>query len=142
MKNKKTKARDRIDKATGSRLAEARKAKGLTQSQMADTFGLTVQGYQNYEYGQEMKSGMIVQVCAILECSPSWLLGVAEEGQQLPPDSPLLMRLKSAFEQLNPTGQTKVVDYAEDLTGNETYAVVSLSEPPEDQSSLAPADVA
>ena len=142
MKNKKTKARDRIDKATGRRLAAARKAKGLTQSQMADMFGLTIQGYQNYEYGQEMKSGMIVQVCAILECSPSWLLGVAEEGQQLPPDSPLLMRLKAAFEQLNPTGQTKVVDYAEDLTGNETYAVVSLPGAPEDQSRLAPADVA
>ena len=63
-------------------------------------------------------------------------------GQQLPPDSPLLMRLKAAFEQLNPTGQTKVVDYAEDLTGNETYAVVSLPGAPEDQSRLAPADVA
>ncbi|MBR2838966.1 MAG: helix-turn-helix transcriptional regulator [Kiritimatiellae bacterium] len=131
---------DRLE--TWDRLAIARNNKGLSQAALAEKLGMSQQKYHPYEHGREMKSGMIVQVCAILECSPSWLLGVAEEGQQLPPDSPLLMRLKAAFEQLNPTGQTKVVDYAEDLTGNETYAVVSLPGAPEDQSRLAPADVA
>ncbi len=122
MARKKT-ARERDDKEAGARLAEARNAKGLTQKQMADEFGLTPQGWANYEYGREMKTSMIKQVCAILECSPSWLLGITEEGEHLPPESPLLKALKESFEQLNIKGQKKVVGYAEDLTGNVEYTL-------------------
>lgn len=123
MAQKKKTARERDDKEAGARLAEARNAKGLTQKQMADEFGLTPQAWANYEYGREMKAGMIKQVCAILECSPSWLLGMAEEGEHLPPESPLLKALKESFEQLNVKGQKKVVGYAEDLTGNVEYTL-------------------
>lgn len=114
-------AKQRIDREMGARLAAARKAKGFTQKQMGDHFGITQAAWQNYEYGREMKSSMIKQVCAILECSPSWLLGISDEGQQLPPESPLLVALKEAFAQLNDNGQRKVVGYAEDLTGNVEY---------------------
>ena len=100
----------------GERIKCAREAKKLTQQQMADYFGITKQGWQNYEYGREMKSGMIVQVCAILECSPSWLLGIKDEGMHLPPESELLKALKAEFEKLNDKGQKKAVENTHDLT--------------------------
>lgn len=111
-------AKQRMDKDLGARLASARKAKGFTQEQMASLFGITKQAYQNYEYGREMKSSMIVKICAVLECSPSWLLGIKESGQYLAPESPLLVALKVAFEELNDKGKRKVVTYAEDLSCN------------------------
>lgn len=104
-------------------LALAREAKDMTQAELAKKLGLSQQNYHNYEHGREMKAGMLKQVCAILECSPSWLLGMAEEGEQLPPESPLLKALKESFGQLNVKGQKKVVGYAEDLTGNVEYTL-------------------
>lgn len=103
------------------RLVLAREAKGLSQADIAKKLKMSQQAYHPYEHGREMKASMIKQVCAILECSPSWLLGITDEGQQLPPESPLLVALKEAFSQLNDNGQRKVVGYAEDLTGNVEY---------------------
>lgn len=105
------------------RLAMAREAKGLSQGKMASMLGMTQQAYHNYEHGREMKASMICKVCAILECSPSWLLGIDDDGMDVPPESPLMRELRSAFERLNKKGQQKVVGYANDLTGNVEYRV-------------------
>ena len=85
------------------------------------------QTYHNFEHGREMKAGMIKEVCAILECSPSWLLGMTERGQQLPPESPLMVALKDSLSKLNDKGQRKVAAYADDLTGNSEYVVRAKS---------------
>ncbi len=111
-----------------NRLIQAREAKGLTQADMARELKMTQQSYFHYEHGREMKASMIVKVCAILECSPGWLIGHEEEGQHLPPESPLLKRLKEAFNELNNKGQKKVVGYAEDLTGNVEYCITIKKE--------------
>lgn len=124
---RKNTAADRVDIEAGKRLANARNAKKLTQQDMADHFGITKQAWQYYEYGREMKASMIKEVCALLECSPSWLLGMTEEGQQLPPESPLLVALKESLSKLNSKGQKKVADYADDLTGNAEYVVRTKS---------------
>ncbi len=111
-----------LAKETGLRLKAARLAKGLTQLDMGNHFNMTAQGYAKYERGKnELKSTMIVKICAVLECSPSWLLGVEEEGMLLPPESKLLQNLKVAFELLNNAGQKRVVEFAEDLAGNSKY---------------------
>lgn len=124
---RKNTAADRIDAEAGMRLASARKAKKMTQQQMADHFGMTKQAWQYYEKGREMKAGMIKEVCAILECSPSWLLGMTERGRQLPPESPLMVALKESLSKLNDKGQRKVAAYADDLTGNSEYVVRAKS---------------
>lgn len=108
---------------TSDRLVLAREAVGMSQADLAKKLGMSQQAYHNYEHGREMKESMIKQVCAILECSPSWLLGMSDEGQQLPPESPLLIALKESFLRLNDKGQKKVIGYAEDLTGNSEYTV-------------------
>lgn len=117
----KEKAKDRIDKDMGNRLKEARKAKRATQKEIADNLGMTANAYQLYEYGHEISSGRLVQICAILECSPNWLLGVRDEGMQLPPDSLLLRRLKEAFDSMNTEGQNEAVKRVEELCELERY---------------------
>ena len=102
----------------GQRLADARRAKGYTQKQMAEMFGITEVAWRNYEKGRELRSGMIVSICAVLECSPNWLLGYHDKGRQLAPDSLLLKQLKDAFNALNDVGRQKVAEYARDLTHN------------------------
>lgn len=109
------------------RLAIAREAKGLSQADVARMLGMKQQTYHNFEHGRDMKAGMIKEVCAILECSPSWLLGMTERGQQLPPESPLMVALKESLAKLNDKGQRKVAAYADDLTGNSEYVVRAKS---------------
>lgn len=113
-----TTSKDRENPEMGKRLRKARKEIGLSQKDMADAIGITPGAYQNYEYGKEISSGRILQICAVLECSPNWLLGYHDEGMHLAPDSLLLKQLKDAFNELNDVGQQKVTEYAQDLTHN------------------------
>ena len=112
----KTTAKDRANPEMGRRLKQARESLTITQKAMAKALGITTQAYQNYEYGKEISSGRIIQICAILECSPNWLLGVKEEGAHLPPDSLLLKQLKEAFAQLSDEGQQEAVKRVQELT--------------------------
>ena len=109
-------AADRRDPETGKRLAEARNAKGYTQRQMADIFGISEVAWRNYEKGRELKSGMIVQICAVLECSPNWLLGVNNERMALNPESRLMKQLREAFDELSTEGQKEALKRVQELT--------------------------
>lgn len=120
MPSKKT-AAERVNPEMGSRIAQARKERGYTQRQMAETFGISEVAWRNYEKGRELRSGMIVEICTILKCSPNWLLGVSDEGAHLQEDSLLLRQLRMAFDELNAEGQKKVVDYARDLSSIASY---------------------
>lgn len=106
---------------TSARLAKARTEKGLSQEKLAEMLGLSQGAYSNYENGRELKSGMIVKICALLGCSPGWLLGVSESGERLPEDSDAMIRLREQFEKLNEEGQEKVIDYASDLKSSGRY---------------------
>ena len=121
--NNKTTAKERVDKEMGKRLKSAREAKPLTQKQLADCLGITTNAYQNYEYGKEISSGRLVQICAILECSPNWLLGVKDEGMTLPPESALLRELKAAFDKLSTEGQKEAVKRVQELAKLPQYTL-------------------
>lgn len=111
----KTTAKDRENPAMGKRLKQKREEMGITQRQMAEALGITIQGYQNYERGKEISSGRLVQICAVLECSPNWLLGYHNTGQHLAADSLLLKQLRAAFDNLNENGQQEAVTRVEEL---------------------------
>lgn len=111
----KTTAKDRVSPDMGKRLKQARESRSITQRDMAERLGITIQAYQNYEYGKEIASGRLIQICAILECSPNWLLGVKDTGMQLAPDSLLLKQLKEAFLKLNGEGQQEAVKRVQEL---------------------------
>lgn len=138
------KKEDRPDEAAidiverGKRLASARNLKGLTQQRMADLLGVKLQTYQNYEYGKrDMKGTSIMKVCAILGCSPDWILGTTDEGMVLPDDDYLLSQIRARmtedsnrvcideltryFQLLNEKGRNKVIGYAKDLSKVSEY---------------------
>ena len=117
----KSTAKDRENPEMGKRLKQKRKKEKVTQKQMADILGITIQGYQNYEYGKEISSGRIIQICAVLKCSPNWLLGYSEEGAHLAEDSLMLHQLREAFEMLNEVGQQEAVKCVQNLTYNPAY---------------------
>lgn len=72
--------------ARRNRIAEARKKAGLTQQQAADLLGVSVQGYQYYEYGKhEPKASVVRRLCEIFGVSAAYLLGMAmDDGVLLP----------------------------------------------------------
>lgn len=61
----------------GERLKVARKAKGLTQTEIATKLGITQKSYQRMESGaHDLKMSTIYQLCKALEISADWLLGL------------------------------------------------------------------
>ena len=106
----------------GTRIKEARESCGLKQDEVAKKLHVTLTAYQNYEYGKrDIKSSMILSICAVLKCSPNWLLGYSDEGAHLAEGSLMLHQLRAAFDALNEVGQQKVAEYAQDLTHNPAY---------------------
>ncbi|MCI6273937.1 MAG: XRE family transcriptional regulator [Tractidigestivibacter sp.] len=69
-----------------NRIAEARDKAGLTQQQAADLLGVSVQGYQYYEYGKrDPKASVIRRLCEIFGVSAAYLLGMtSSDGVVLP----------------------------------------------------------
>lgn len=62
-----------------NKLAEARNAAGLTQQEVAEKIGITVTGYQNYEYGKrDIRSDTLRKLSDILDCSAEYLVGLTD----------------------------------------------------------------
>ena len=63
-----------ISKLVGERLKEARKAKNLTQAQIAKKLFMTQQQYSRFENGIfELNYSQIVTLCKLLEITPNEL---------------------------------------------------------------------
>ena len=63
----------------GERIKEARKAKGLTQTEAANQLGVIQQAWQRLESGKlDPRMSTIYNVCKILDISADWLLGLNE----------------------------------------------------------------
>lgn len=60
----------------GQRIAELRKAKNLTQMNLADELGISFQAVSNWERGETMPDiGKLPEIADILDCSIDQLLG-------------------------------------------------------------------
>ena len=65
----------------GKRLKEARKAKGLTQVELAEILDISQTSYQRMETGEhDMKMSNILKICRTLDVSADWLIGVDERA--------------------------------------------------------------
>lgn len=65
----------------GIRLRQARKNKGLTQTELANRLGITQKSYQRMETGvHDLKMSTISQLCYALDISADWLLGINNAG--------------------------------------------------------------
>lgn len=94
-----------------NRLADARALAGLTQQQMADALGITLNGYQNYEYGKrDLKSSTVIAASKALNCTASFILGLdPDPAPQAPAPHNVAAQAESdllvAFRDLNEEGQ-------------------------------------
>lgn len=63
-----------IAKQVGNNIKAARKQKGLTQKQVAQTFHMTQQQYSRFENGVfELNYQQIIDICNLLNISPNEL---------------------------------------------------------------------
>lgn len=61
-----------IAKQVGNNIKEARKLKGLTQSDVAKLFRMTQQQYSRFENGVfELNYEQIIKICKLLEITPN-----------------------------------------------------------------------
>lgn len=66
----------------GIRLKQARKAKGYTQTEIANLMNIPQQNWQRCETGRlDLKMSTIYKICKTLDISADWLLGLTEEKQ-------------------------------------------------------------
>lgn len=64
----------------GTRLKEARKNRGYTQTEIAKVMNIPQQNWQRYESGTlDLKMSTIYRICKALNISADWLLGLKEE---------------------------------------------------------------
>jgi len=74
---------DPIDIAVGARIRTRRRATGFSQTQLAESLGITFQQVQKYERGaNRVSASMLVRIAAKLETSVAALVG--EEGVSAP----------------------------------------------------------
>ncbi len=63
-------------KTVGNNIKIARKAKGLTQSQVAKEMFMTQQQYSRFENGVfELNYEQILKLCELLEVTPNYIFG-------------------------------------------------------------------
>lgn len=63
-----------------TRLAIARDKSGLTQQQVADAIGVTVTGYQNWEYGKTpIKASALRSLAKLFNCTSDYLLDISSD---------------------------------------------------------------
>lgn len=78
-KNVKIKFEERYRKEFGKRLAEARRAAGLTQKELAEVLGITPSGYARYEQGRvDLSTASLKKFVQVTNCSVEKLLGLAD----------------------------------------------------------------
>ena len=107
-----------VQTSFASRLRQAREQAGFTQQDLAKKLGVTKNAISNYENGvSSPKWEILVEIFDILHVDPNFLYQddfsseLAEAHVLTPQQSALL----AAFDQLNEEGQTKAVEYVEDL---------------------------
>jgi phage repressor protein C with HTH and peptisase S24 domain len=70
-------------KTVGDRIAAAREAKGLNQTQLAKAVGISSQAIQQLESGETRGTKHLVAIAAVLDVTPESLQGVSDGGRKI-----------------------------------------------------------
>lgn len=101
-----------------SRLRQAREQAGFTQQDLAEKLGITKSAVGNYENGvSSPKWDVLLRIFDVLQVEPNFLYqdSLSSELSGAVQLTPRQSALLSSFDQLNEEGQTKAVEYVEDL---------------------------
>ena len=105
---------------TGERIRQLRIEHQMTQEELGAKIGVQKASIYKYENGLvvNLKRSTIEKLALVLETTPTYLMGM-EDSEPNPNGRPELTptqtKLLDAFDQLNEEGQTKAVEYVEDL---------------------------
>lgn len=105
---------------TGERIRQLRIEHQMTQEELGAKVGVQKAAIYKYENGLvvNLKRSTIEKLALVLETTPTYLMGMedSEPDQNGRPElTPTQTKLLDAFDQLNEEGQTKAVEYVEDL---------------------------
>lgn len=119
-------------KASGSRIRIARKARGMTQSQLASALCLSQQSIQQYEKKaneRDMRADLLIRIAAVLDVSVTYLLSLDDdfsEGETRVISSEGLTArerlLVAGFRMLNGVGKRNLLNTLDDMTKSGKYA--------------------
>jgi transcriptional regulator with XRE-family HTH domain len=66
---------DKFVRHVTKRVAEARRALGLSQAEAAQRMGIAAKNWQRIEQGQNLTLHTLARVATVLECTPTDLVG-------------------------------------------------------------------
>ena len=88
----------------GLNIAKIRKAKGLTQSELAEKIGISQNLVSHYEVGRlKISAEMVIHFSIALKVSTDRILGLTSTNDNYEPISPTLFRKMKEIEKLSPT---------------------------------------
>ena len=98
----------------GELIKEARKKAGLSQKALADMLGISQQNIAQWESGKRNpKIDSLLKIAVAIGLPYTAFLPAIEQSYDCDTE---YMIIESIMDNLNATGQKKVVDYAEDLS--------------------------
>ena len=105
---------------TGERIRQLRIEHQVTQEELGAKVGVQKAAIYKYENGLvvNLKRSTIEKLALVLETTPTYLMGMEDSESNRNAYSeltPTQTKLLNAFDQLNEEGQTKAVEYVEDL---------------------------
>jgi len=111
------------------RIKEARENAGYSQKELAEIIGVAPNTFHGYESGKhDPKSDLLVKIANACNVSTDFLLGATKELQEKTKKSPSVAeaapgdeQMIALYRQLNPEGQEKLLDYADDLVASGKY---------------------
>ena len=103
---------------TGERIRQLRIEHQMTQEELGARVGVQKAAIYKYENGLvvNLKRSILEKLAIVLDTTPTYLMGMEDSEQQANMQlTPQQSTLLAAFAQLNDEGQTKAVEYVEDL---------------------------
>lgn len=109
----------------GARIIDLRKQHGISREELAKEFDIPYTTLRNYENGlREPGHVFLIKVAKRFNVTTDYLLGISDITKKAPAQNAgdaLKDQLLHNYDQLNEQGREKLVDYSDDLTGNEKY---------------------
>ena len=122
----------------GERIKRIRIKKGLSQTELANLAGISKQNLYKYENSiiTNIPSDKIETIARLCDTTPAYLMGWEDNADVEPqttlpkqPEeyislSPIQQQILSNCQQLNETGQKKVLDFSNDLVSSNNYTAI------------------
>ena len=115
---------------TGDRIRQLRIEHQMTQEELGAKVGVQKEAIYKFENGLvvNLKRSVLEKLALVLDTTPTYLMGMEESEHNPSTLTPQQSALLASFDQLNEEGQTKAVEYVEDLVLTGRYKKCPASE--------------